>query len=73
MTQKTAEKLNRKISDLKREMGMLRSFLIGTLAKNQEGEYRPEFVKRILRLSKKKAEFTFKDAKSFLKQIQKSS
>jgi len=73
MTQKTAEKLNREVSNLRREIEMLRSFLIGTLAKDEEGEYRPEFVKRILCLSKERARFIFKDAKSFLEQIQKSS
>ncbi len=73
MTQEVEEKLNREVSDLKREMGMLRSFLIGALAKDEEGEYRPEFVKKILRLSKERAGFTFKDTKSFFVQIQKSS
>ena len=73
MTQKTVEKLNKKISNLKKEMAILRSFLIGTIAKDKEGEYEPETIKKILRLSKEKAEFTFKDAKSFLEQIQKSS
>jgi len=73
MTQEVEEKLNREVSDLKREMGMFRSFLIGALVKEKEGEYRPEFVKKILRLSKEKAELSFKDAKTFLAQIQKSS
>ncbi len=73
MTQEVAEKLNREVSNLKREMGMLRSFVIGVLARDQEEEYQPEFVKKILQLSKKKAEFIFKDTKSFLAQIQKSS
>lgn len=73
MTQETIEKFNQEISNLKREMRMLRSFLIGVLAKDSEGEYRPEFVRKILRLSKEKGEFIFKNAKSFLEQIQKSS
>lgn len=73
MSQKTAQELNKKISDIKNEMGMLRSFIIGVLAQDQEGEYRPEFVKKILRLSGKKVDITFKDSESFLKQVQKSS
>lgn len=73
MTQKTIEKFNQEISDLKKEMGMFRSFLIGAIAKDPEGNYRPDFVKRILQLSKEKADFTFKNAKGFLQEIQKSS
>lgn len=73
MTQKTIEKFNQDISDLKKEVRTLRSFLIGALAKDPEGEYRPEFIKRIFQLSKEKTSFTFKNAKSFLKEIQKSS
>lgn len=72
MTQQTAEKLNRKIFNLKKEMKILRSFVIGAIIKDKEGEYRPEFVKKILRLSKEKRGFDFRNAKIFLKQIQKS-
>lgn len=73
MTQEVAEKLNREVSNLKSEIGMLRSFIIGVLAKDQEGEYRPEFIKKVLQLSKEKTRFIFKDTESFLAQIQKSS
>ncbi len=73
MTQKTIEKFNQEISNLKKEMEILRSFLIGALAKDLEGDYRPDFVKKILQLSEKKADFTFKNAKNFLQEIQKSS
>jgi len=73
MTQEVAEKLSQEVSNLKNEIGILRSFVIGTLAKDQEGEYKPEFVKKILGLSKQDVKFTFKNAKSFLAQIQKTS
>ena len=73
MTQKVLEKLNQKVYNLKKEIEILRSFLIGTLIKDKEGEYRPEFIKKILRLSKKKGEFSFKNAKTFLEQVRKSS
>ena len=73
MTQAILEKINNKISQLQAENMFLRSFVIGVLARDQEEEYQPEFVKKILQLSKKKAEFIFKDTKSFLAQIQKSS
>lgn len=72
MSQKTLEKINREISNLKGEMKIFRSLIIGLLGKDREGEYRSEFVKKILRLSKKRAGFAFKNAESFLKQIQKS-
>lgn len=73
MTQQTAEKINRKISDLQKEVKTLRSFVIGSIAKDKEGEYRPEFVKRVLRASKDKTRFLFKGKKDFLEQIEKSS
>lgn len=71
MTQKTLEKLNQKISYLNEEIKTLRSFVIGALIKDKEGEYKPKFVKKILGLSKGEAEFIFKDADTFLKKIQK--
>ena len=69
MTQRVAEKLNQEISNLKKEMNTLRSFIIGNLARDQEGEYKPEFVKRVLHLSKEKADSTFKGSKDFLAKI----
>ncbi len=57
------------ISSLKREMGLLRSFVISSLGKDKEGDYKPEFVNRILKTSSKKADYKFKSAKHFLKQL----
>lgn len=73
MAQKTLEKLNRKVSILTGEVKTLRSFVIGIIAKDQEGEYKEEFIKRVLKNSKEKTGFLFKDSRSFLKQIQKGS
>lgn len=73
MTQKTLEKINREFSDIKEEIQTLRSLMIGILGKDREGKYKPNFVKKILNLSKKKGGFVFKDAESFLRQIQKST
>lgn len=73
MTQKTLEKFNRKFSDIRGEIKTLRSLMIGVLGKDKEGAYKPNFVKKILNLSKKRGGFVFKDTESFLKQIQKSS
>jgi hypothetical protein len=47
--------IEKKLNSLTREMAMLRSVLIATLAeKDPEGEYRPEFVKRMFALTKTK-------------------
>jgi hypothetical protein len=52
MSTKTIEK---KLNSLTREMAMLRSVLMAAIAeKDPEGEYRPEFVKRMLALTKRK-------------------
>ncbi len=73
MTQKTIEKLNQEVSVLKREVKSLRSLIAGIIKKDREGEYRPEFVKKVLRLSKKEGNFKFQNSKSFIEQIKSGS
>jgi len=72
MRQKTLEKLNRSPYNLREEIKALRSFIIGVLGKDSEGEYKPEFVRKILKVAREKATFTFKNKKDFLKQIKRS-
>ena len=36
---------------------------------DSEGKYRPEFVRKVLKRSKEKAPYKFKDGTSFLKQV----
>ena len=48
---------------------MLRSFVISTIGKDKEGEYNPNFVRRILEAGKDKPQHEFKNPASFLKQI----
>ncbi len=72
MTKKSLEK-SKPISNLKEEIRALRSFLIGILGKDREGEYNPKFVRRILKSAQEKAIFTFKNKESFLKQVRKKS
>jgi hypothetical protein len=67
MSQKL-EKLNRR-SNLKEEMKAFRSFVIGVLGKDQEGEYKPEFIRKVLKAAREKAIFTFKNKKDFLRHI----
>ncbi len=56
-------------NELKKEVALLRSAVIGQIGKDPEGSYRPAFVKRILKAVIEKAEYTFFDKKSFLKDI----
>lgn len=55
--------------DLKNEVMLLRSFVIGIAGKDKEGEYKPEFVNRIFKALKEKSEFKFTDSKHFLTQL----
>jgi hypothetical protein len=65
----TTKTLQKKTRELEREVELLRSFMIGQLGKDPEGEYKPEFVKEALKAAKEKPKHEFKDAKSFLRQI----
>lgn len=65
------EKLNTNISCLQKEVELLRSLVIGIIAKDKEGEYRPEFVKKTLKANRQTANLIFKDKKLFLSQIKK--
>lgn len=69
MAYQTIEKLNTNVSRLQKEIEFLRSFIIGAVGKDIEGEYKPKFVKRILKASQEKQKFAFKDGKTFLSQI----
>ncbi len=54
----------------RRDLVLLKSFMIGSIGKDKEGKYRKEFVERALRASQETPTFEFKDAKSFLKHLQ---
>ncbi len=69
--QKVKENLDQKIEELKKDIRFLKSFLIGILGKDKEGEYNPEFVKEVLRIAKKKPCFKFKSKKAFLEELKK--
>jgi len=72
MAPKLLEKSNQKTADLIKEIKALRSFLIGILGKDKEGDYRPEFVHKVLKAARKKPTFIFKGKKAFLQQIKKA-
>jgi len=54
---------------LEKEIKLLRSFLIGIAGKDKEGNYRPEFVRKTLKLAQEKERFSFKDGGSFLARL----
>ncbi|MBI2626331.1 MAG: hypothetical protein HYW69_01920 [Candidatus Nealsonbacteria bacterium] len=62
---------NVNIAKLQEEINILRSFVIGITGKDKEGNYRPEFVKKILKSAKEREEFSFKGTKHFLSDLQR--
>ena len=71
MAQATTNNGRRNIADLQKEVNLLRSFLIGIAGKDKEGNYRPEFVRKILKVVREKEKFVFKNGKSFLSHLKK--
>lgn len=57
------------LTRLQQEVALLRSAVISLLGVDSEGEYRPEFVKQTLKAAKAPAIYQFKNAKSFLRQL----
>ena len=65
----TTKTLERKTTELKKEVELLRSFMVGQAGKDPEGNYNPSFVKRALRAASEVPKYEFKDPASFLKHI----
>lgn len=59
------------IKDLAREVSTLRSFVIGLAGKDSEGEYRPEFVEKVLKSGATESTGTFKGTRDFLAKLVK--
>jgi hypothetical protein len=68
MATKTIEK---QLNDLTQQMILLRSAVIGVVGEmDPEGEYRPEFVRRVMELARKKSKgVKFTGTADFLKRI----
>lgn len=68
MTTKTIE---RKVNDLSKEVANLRSLVISVVtSKDPEGEYKPSFVKRVLKSMKDSGPiYKYQGKGSFLKQL----
>lgn len=56
----------RELKELEAEVIALRSFVIGFAGRDPEGNYRPEFVERILKGAREESVGTFVSARSFL-------
>jgi len=66
----TTKILEKKYDNLSREVAQLRSLVITIIGeKDREGEYRPEFVKSVLKAMKDPATHVYKGRKDFLKQL----
>ena len=68
-TTRTQHKRQEKVTltKLQQEVALLRSAVISLIGEDQEGTYRPEFVKKTLKAAQEPAIYQFKNAKSFLR------
>lgn len=57
------------VEGLRREVGILRSFLIGVAGKDKEGNYNPKFVEKILKASQSDQQYSFEEKSKFLEQL----
>jgi len=57
--------------ELEREVKLIRSFIIGLAGLDKEGNYRHEFVKRVLESVSEKPKFNFKSETAFLARIRR--
>ena len=64
------KKLNKEVKQLHQEHQDLAKFVLKSVAidKDEEGEYLPEFIERILRAEKEKSKYRY-NSKTFLKLI----
>lgn len=69
---KTMIKTPPKLKKIEQDLAAVRSFIIGLAGRDKEGEYHPEFVRRVLQASQKKPTYKFTNAKNFLEQLRKS-
>jgi len=55
-----------KINNLLQEIKTLRSAVIGWLGNDQEGDYNPEFIQKVMQARKERPTHQFKSKQSFL-------
>lgn len=69
MTTKTVTKI---VNNLSNEVKVLRSLVISVIGKDNEGEYRPAFVKSVLKAAEQKPIERFANSKDFLKKLKRA-
>ena len=60
-----------KVLKLEKEVELLRSAVVGLVGRDEEGDYRPSFVKRIWQSVRQTPPYEFKDANSFVTHLRK--
>lgn len=60
-----------RVLQLEKEVELLRSAVFGLVGRDEEGRYRPSFVKRVLSSASEKPRFEFRGTGSFLKHLEK--
>ena len=73
MAFRTKQTKQKPIRELRKEVELLRSFVIGAAGKDKEGDYRPEFVREILKRAHEHPTRAFKSGEAFLSQIRNNS
>ncbi|TSC96510.1 MAG: hypothetical protein CEN88_329 [Candidatus Berkelbacteria bacterium Licking1014_2] len=71
MKAKTSPYNTTNFNQLSREIVILRSFIIGLAGRDKEGEYRPEFVERVLKAGQEKTAGIFSGSRDFLARLKK--
>ncbi|MBI4175477.1 hypothetical protein HY523_02565 [Candidatus Berkelbacteria bacterium] len=66
---KTSQSSKQNLTQLRTEVSQIRSFLIGLAGKDTEGEYRPEFVDRVLQQTTDAPTEEFTTAEDFLQRL----
>lgn len=64
-----ATKINTPRANLAREVQLLRSFVIGCAGRDSEGNYRPAFVRRVLKALDPLPQHRFTSPRTFLQQL----
>ena len=68
MTTQTADRIYHEVKELRQETEFLKNIVLAVI-RDPEGDYKPEFVKRVLQKAQSKPEFSFKSSVLFLKHI----
>lgn len=58
--------MDTKVITIEQEVSLIKSFVIGLAGKDREGNYRPEFVKRVLEALSDRSRYSFTNATGFL-------